>query len=180
MAYADDIVIISRSLASMKGGFQLLEGASKEVGLVINEGKTKYMVAANTQNCSKSCAIEIGRYSFERVDICMYLGSLVNGDNNVSEEIINRLIAANRSYFGLKHQFKSQLLSRKTKILLYNTSVRPIPTYTRETWTMTKNDEKRLIIFKRKILRRIFGPICKGRQWRKRYNRDWEELNNEP
>ena len=67
MAYADDIVIIGMSLASMKEGFQLLEEASKEVGLV-NEGKTKYMVAANTQNCSKSCAIEIGRYSFERVD----------------------------------------------------------------------------------------------------------------
>jgi hypothetical protein len=50
----------------MKVGFQLLEEA-KEVGLVINEGKTKYMVAANTQNCSKSRAIEMGRYIFERV-----------------------------------------------------------------------------------------------------------------
>jgi hypothetical protein len=32
--------IIGRSLASMRG-FQLLEEASKEVGLVINKGKTK-------------------------------------------------------------------------------------------------------------------------------------------
>jgi ribosomal protein L21E len=30
-----------------------------DVGLVVNDGKTKYMVAANTQNCSKACAIEI-------------------------------------------------------------------------------------------------------------------------
>jgi len=67
MAYADDIVIIGRSLASMKEGFQLLEEASNEVRLVINEGKTKYMVAANTQNCSKPCAIEIGRYSLEEL-----------------------------------------------------------------------------------------------------------------
>jgi len=37
----------------MKDGFQLLEEASKEVGLVINEGKARHMVAANTQNCSK-------------------------------------------------------------------------------------------------------------------------------
>jgi hypothetical protein len=68
----------------------------KEVGLVINEGKTKYMVAANTQNCSKPHAVEIGRYSFERVGSYTYVGSLVNGDSNVSEEITNRLIAANR------------------------------------------------------------------------------------
>jgi len=51
----------TRRLASMKETFHLLEEASKEVGLVINDGKTKYMVAANTQNCSKTCTIEMGR-----------------------------------------------------------------------------------------------------------------------
>jgi hypothetical protein len=66
------------------------------VGLVVNEGETKYMVAANTQNCSKPHAVEIGRYNFERVDSFSYLGSLVTGDSNVSDEITNRLIAANR------------------------------------------------------------------------------------
>ena len=47
MVYADDLVIIGRSSASKKEAFQLLEEASKDVGLVLNEGKTKYMVAAN-------------------------------------------------------------------------------------------------------------------------------------
>jgi len=82
----------------MKEGFQLLEGARKGVGLVTNIGKTKYMVAAHTQNCSKPCAIEIGRYNFERGNRFMCLGSMVTGDNNVSKEITNRLIAANVSY----------------------------------------------------------------------------------
>jgi hypothetical protein len=103
---------------------------------------------------------------------------LVNGD--VSEEITNRLMATNRSYFGLKRQLKPQLLSRKTRILIYKTLVRPILTYTTETCTMTKNDERRLSIFKRKILHRIFGPICEVRQWQKRYNRELEELYSEP
>jgi hypothetical protein len=66
------------------------------VGLVVNEGKTKYMVAANTQNCSKPHAIEIAICNFERVDSFSCLGSLVTGDSNVSNEITNRLIAANR------------------------------------------------------------------------------------
>jgi len=164
MACADDVVIIGRSLASMKEGFQLLEEASKEVGLVINEGKTKYLVTANTQNCSKRHAIETRRYNCERVDSFTYLGSFVNGDSNVSEEITNCLIAANRSYFGLKSQFKSQLLSRKTKSLLYKTLVRPILTYAAETWATTKNDERRLSIVERKIFHRIYGPICEGGQ----------------
>jgi hypothetical protein len=57
MVYANDIVIIGRSLASMREWFHLLEEASKEVGLVTYEDKTKYMVAAITQNCSKPRAI---------------------------------------------------------------------------------------------------------------------------
>jgi hypothetical protein len=56
----------------------------------------------------------------------------------ISEEIRNCLIASNISYFGLKSQFKSQLLSRKTKILIYKTPVRPILTYAMET------DDKKL------------------------------------
>jgi len=69
------------------------------LGLGGNEGKTKYMVAANTQNCSKPCAIERGRYYFGSVDRFTYLGSLVTADSSVSEEVTNRLIAANRPYF---------------------------------------------------------------------------------
>jgi hypothetical protein len=62
------------------------------------------MVAANTQKCSKPRATEIERYEFEIVDNFTYLGSLVTGDNNVSEEITNRLIATKRSNFGLRGQ----------------------------------------------------------------------------
>jgi len=128
------------------------------------------MLAANTQNCSKACAIEIGR-----VDSFTYLGSLVNGDNIVSEEITNCLITANRSYFGLRSQRKKQLLSRKTKISIYKKYF----TYPTETWTMTKNNDRILSIFERKILRRIYGPVCERWQWQKRYNREIEELYNE-
>jgi len=54
------------------------------VELVVNEGKTKYIVAAN---CSKSHTTEIGRVNFEKVDSFAYSGSLVTGENSVSEEI---------------------------------------------------------------------------------------------
>ena len=59
-------------------------------------------------------------------------------------------MAANRSYIVLKIQLKSQLLSRKTKILIYRILVRPILTYTAETWIMTKNYVRRLSTLKGK------------------------------
>jgi hypothetical protein len=36
-----------------------------------------------------------------------------------------------------------------------------------------------LSIFERKFFPRIYGPICEGGQWRKRYKRELEELYNE-
>ena len=35
-------------------------------------------------------------------------------------------------------------------------------------------------VFERKILRRIYGPICEGGQWRKTYKRELEGLHDEP
>ena len=161
-------VIIGRFLASMKEPFQLTEEANREVGLRVKEGKTNYMVAANTQNRSKPRTIQIGRYDFEIVGNFIYLVSLMTGGSNVSGEIPNCLIAASRSYCGLKSQFKSQVLSRKTKILIYKTPVRPLLTYASESWTMTKSDERRSSIFERKIPCRMYGAVCEKGQWWKR------------
>ena len=36
--------------------------------------------------------------------------------------------------------------------------IRPIVLYACGAWASTKSDEKRLLIFERKILRRIYGP----------------------
>jgi len=40
--------------------------------------------------------------------------------------------------------------------------------------------KRRKTVFERKILRRMFGSICERGQWRKGYDRELEELYNEP
>jgi hypothetical protein len=44
--------------------------------------------------------------------------------------------------------------------------------YGAETWVLSKADELRLGVLERKILRRIYGPICKEATWRSRYNEE--------
>jgi hypothetical protein len=48
-----------------------------------------------------------------------------------------------------------------------------------ETWVLNKADELCLGVFERKLLRRIYGPMCEGAIWRSRYNEELYRLYNE-
>jgi len=68
----------------------------------------------------------------------------------------------NRTSFAAISLFRSRLLSRTTKIILYRTLLRPVVSYGAEAWTLTKKEEQALLIFERKIFRRIYGPKCEN------------------
>lgn len=60
--------------------------------------------------------------------------------------------------FTLVPLFKSKLLSKRTKIRLYKVLIRLTAPYACGMWALTKSDEKRLMVFERKILREIYSP----------------------
>jgi hypothetical protein len=100
--------------------------------------------------------------------------------NDVRAEIKKRILFENRCIHGLRNHFKSQLISRKTKMTLYNVLVRPVATYAFKTWTITKVDERALRLFEIKILRSVFGAVRDKGQWRRRYNFEWYKIYDEP
>ena len=64
---------------------------------------------------------------------------------------------------------------------LYKALIRPLEVYGSECWLLTENIKQKLLVFERKILRRIFGPTQKANgEWRFRTNDDLEKaINNE-
>lgn len=69
----------------------------------------------------------------------------------VNEPITN----GNKYYFNI---IKSELLPKKSKMLLYHSYLRPVITYAFETWSLIKGDSNRLITFERKVLKSINEP----------------------
>jgi hypothetical protein len=116
--------------------------------------------------------LAVGNYIFKRVDNFKYLGTVVSKMNNRSVEVNARLTMANRAYCRLQNHMKSRIISRNTKTLLYKTLMRPVLTYGAETQVLSKQDEHRLSIFERKILRRIYSPVMDGGRWRIRANQE--------
>uniref|UniRef100_A0A0K8TJE5 Reverse transcriptase domain-containing protein n=3 Tax=Lygus hesperus TaxID=30085 RepID=A0A0K8TJE5_LYGHE len=172
LAYADDINLMARTVRSLEEAFESLSQAAAEMGLQINMDKTKYMVSGPTPSSRLPDAITLGCSTFQRVEMFTYLGSTVHMANDSVVEINKRLLSANRCYFGLLPLFRSRTLSRKSKLTIYKTLLRPVQVYGAETWVMTKQSENRIRAFERKILRRILGPVCDHGSWRRRTNEE--------
>jgi hypothetical protein len=83
--------------------------------------------------------------------------------------------AGNKAYYANQKMLKNRCINRGAKIQIYKTLIRPVVTYGYEAWTMKKEDGNILRRFERKIIRRIYGPVRQGREWRIRNN---EEIDN--
>ena len=110
LAYADDIDIIVRSRMALKEAFLSLERAVGEMGLRINEKKTKYLAKRESKN--HQSYFQIKNFNFEAYSFT-YLGSLINVNNDNSAEINKRILMANKGFYGLKRQFRFKFLSIK-------------------------------------------------------------------
>jgi hypothetical protein len=169
--YADNVVLVARTKQALINTLQKLKQEAEKYGLVINQNKTKYIRHSRTQTYVKHMEIGTEGMKTEGANIIKYLGTIVTKDNLIEEEIKERIVAGNRAFFANKKIFQSKLVSKKSKIKLYNTIVRPIVVYGSECWVLTENIKQKLLVFERRILRRIFGPTQKAKgEWRLKTN----------
>lgn len=97
-------------------------------------------------------------------------------------EVKHRINSANRAYFLMNKLLSSKMLSWATKENMYVAYLRPIVMYACETWSTTQGDEEKLLIFERKVLRKIYGPIRNESSgvYERRKNTFLESLYNKP
>jgi hypothetical protein len=154
--------------------FVKLKNESLKYNLIVNVHKTKYLKCSMRQDQLKPTSIE---NKVEQVKSFTYLGSTVYTDNTIEEETKERIAARNKAFFTIKKIFQSKLISKMAKLKLYFSTVRPIVTYACETWTLKETITHRLMVFERKILRKLFGPTyglailkeCQEQEWSRQY-----------
>jgi hypothetical protein len=74
------------------------------------------------------------------------------------------------------------LPSKKLKIKIYRTIILPVVLYGCETWSLTLREERRLRVFEKRVLRRVFGPKKDEvtKEWRKLHNEELDDLHSLP
>jgi hypothetical protein len=85
------------------GRWNILLVTSRNVGLEINAEKTKYMIMYRHSNSEQNQNIRIANESFENVATFKYLGTTLTYQNDIRDEMKNRLNSRNAYYHSVQN-----------------------------------------------------------------------------
>ena len=85
--YADDTLVIARSLLALEALCAQIRREAGKVGLVINPDKNKYMRFSASPSRRSVKGATINGVTYEGVAEFIYLGALISNDNSVKKEI---------------------------------------------------------------------------------------------
>jgi hypothetical protein len=100
----------------MIDAFEKLKNISLQFSLIVNENKTKYMKCTRKETYLDGLSVD--NMHTNQVRSFNYLGTIVNGNNTLEEEIRERIAKGNKAFYANKTFFKTKLVSRKSKLTL--------------------------------------------------------------
>ena len=93
----------------------------------------------------------------ELVDIFCYLGSMVDSSGGTEADVKARIGKARTAFSQLKNIWKSSIITRKTKMRLFNAIVMSVLLYGCQTWKTTNGIIKKVQTFVNRCLRIILN-----------------------
>jgi hypothetical protein len=114
LAYAHDIVILGRSEGHMKKTIEKVASITHQIGLQMNDTKTKYTI--NRYDGNKLKEIELMGKKYEKVESFKYLGSEMTSYSDIETEIKSKIAVGNKCYNALGPILKSKSISQSIEI----------------------------------------------------------------
>jgi hypothetical protein len=147
LEFADDICLISHKFEHIQEKTNKFLQVASKVGLKI----TKYMTV-NTHN-NKNITVDI--QAMEKVQQFIYLGSIVDAEGGAEADANQRIGKVQQASYLMKNIWKSNILSLKHKLRIFNTNIKSILVYGCETWKTNTNSVNKLQVLVNKFLKRL-------------------------
>ena len=153
LEYADDIALLSHNHQGMEAKVPWLAKISAKTGLRIRKSKTKVM-RVKTRNVDN---IKLDGEAIDEVEDFTYLGSYISKDGGFNRDILARIGKARTAFAILRPVWRSKVISRKTKLRIFNTIVKSVLLHGSETWRATNETSRKLQSFVNRCLMSIMG-----------------------
>jgi hypothetical protein len=102
-AHADDTVIVTKSEIRLAEVYRVTDEKTQQMGLMVNEKKTKYMSVSVTQKGRQTHNWKLGDKVFEGVSIFKHLGNAINEEGRISKCVKNRTQTGNKANAANHH-----------------------------------------------------------------------------
>ena len=149
LKYADDTTLMAESEEERKSLLMRVKTESEKVRLKLNIQKTKIMASGPTTSW------EIDGETVGTVSDFIFLSSKMTTDGDCSHEIKRHLLLRRKVTTNLDSIFKSRDITLPTKVRLVKAMVFPVVMYGCESWTVKKDEHRRIDGFELWCWRRL-------------------------
>jgi len=154
LRFADDIIIVSRSLKELRRRLRELSTEAARSGMKINEAKTEWM--SNSTEIPLHPPMLNGKV-LKKTESYVYLGRHISMPLDLKSEIRRRIRAGWLAYKKVDIYLTARHVPMKQKRMLFNQTILPAMLYGCETWTATAEHLRMLRVAQRRIERRMAG-----------------------
>ena len=170
LRFADDLMNVARSSATLQDFIDRFVAACKRWGLTVSIKKTQVVHQLEQGNSVARCTslrpsafASIEGKALEEVPCFTYLGSALSNDSEITAEVKARIAKASKCWGALRGPvFKSTGLSVKAKLAVFKGAVLSSLLYGAETWAVKQIQLRMLDGFVATCLRQIMHqPVSK-------------------
>ena len=156
LRYADDTTLMAESEGELKSLLMKMKEESEKVGLKLNIQKTKIMTSVPMTSW------QIDGETVETVTNFIFLGSKITADGDCSHEMKRHFLLGRKTMTNLDSILKSRDVTLPTKVHLVKAMVFPVVIYGCESWTIKREECRRIDAFELWCWRTLESPLdCK-------------------
>ncbi|KAK3521039.1 hypothetical protein QTP86_018753 [Hemibagrus guttatus] len=161
LIFADDVVLLASSGLDLQHALGRFAAECEAAGMRVSTSKSEAMVLDRKK---VACTLQVGGEVLPQVEEFKYLRVLFTSEGRMDREIDRQIGAAAAV---MRSMYRSVVvkkeLSRKAKLLIYQSIYVPTLTYGHELWVMTERVRSRIQAAEMSFLRRVAGRSLRDR-----------------
>jgi hypothetical protein len=157
MLFADDVVLVDESREGVNRKLELWCQTLESKGFRISRTKTEYMRCDFGTTISEDGDISLGGQVVPKKDTFRYLGSMLQRDGDIDEDVSHRIKAGWMKWRQASGVLCDKRVPQKLKDKFYRTTIRPAMLYGAECRPTKRRHIQQLSVAERCMLRWICG-----------------------